>query len=412
LGQLADQYPLLRNSPLQIVALSVDGLGKQVSTFEDAEEVFRRLTLPFALGKATPELLDQLQRLNDMLFMAKRPLPLPCSFLLDHRGQLAAIYKGPVHASRLLDDLELLSANAEELIANSLERKGTWQFPPQGIYDQMFMEQVSELVRSQRVTEAIDILKELVKRSENDPLIQFQLAGLYLKTGDRERAERHYLRAVELRDDFVLARLNLADLLLQRRQLDEARQQYESVLRYESVADAHVKLGFIAAMGRDLAGAEQHFRRATEIEPKNSEYHGNLGKALLDQGKLSQANDELRLAVNSPHPPIAARLNLAWLLATADDASIRDGQLAVALATACAEESGFQEPVSLDRLAAAYAETGDYEKAIQLSEHAVTIARQSRPRTYWQPIADRGEQFRRHQPFRIQGVPTTSAERP
>ncbi|QDS96461.1 tetratricopeptide repeat protein [Roseimaritima multifibrata] len=63
--------------------------------------------------------------------------------------------------------------------------------------------------------------------------------------------------------------------------------------------------------------------------------------------------------------------NLAWVLATSPDESLRNGERAVELANEACELTEFKEAHILSTLAAAYAETGDFEKAREWSEKAV-----------------------------------------
>lgn len=78
----------------------------------------------------------------------------------------------------------------------------------------------------------------------------------------------------------------------------------------------------------------------------------------------------------SPDSPSAMN-NLAVLLATAPDASLRDGAEAVRLAEKASTLTGNAHPVMLTTLAAAYAETGRFEDAIRTAEKALELARQA-----------------------------------
>ena len=74
------------------------------------------------------------------------------------------------------------------------------------------------------------------------------------------------------------------------------------------------------------------FEKALQMQPNDADAHTGLGNALLRKGALKEAiahySQALALAPNDPH----SRNNLAWVLATSSDASIRDGAKAVELA--------------------------------------------------------------------------------
>jgi len=100
-----------------------------------------------------------------------------------------------------------------------------------------------------------------------------------------------------------------------------------------------VHLGFVLARQGDLRGAVSHYRRALEVRPT-----------------LFQAAS-----------------GLAWILATSADASLRDGNEALAWAEHCAQASEYRDPACLDALAAAYAELGDFEQAVHWQNRAVSL---------------------------------------
>ena len=63
--------------------------------------------------------------------------------------------------------------------------------------------------------------------------------------------------------------------------------------------------------------------------------------------------------------------NYAWVLATSPDDNVRDGKLAIELATKACEETNHEESHILSTLAAAYAEAGDFDKATEWSRKAI-----------------------------------------
>jgi Flp pilus assembly protein TadD len=71
---------------------------------------------------------------------------------------------------------------------------------------------------------------------------------------------------------------------------------------------------------------------------------------------------------------IPALRQLAAVLATGAEASLRNGQEAVELAERAAKLTGDQDPAVLDALAAAYAETGRFAEAVETAQQALSLA--------------------------------------
>ena len=74
-----------------------------------------------------------------------------------------------------------------------------------------------------------------------------------------------------------------------------------------------------------------------------------------------------------PESPLAAN-NVAWILSTHPDASVRDGHEAVRMAQVAARATNRQVPAVLSTLAAAHAETGDFAAAAQTLQEAIELA--------------------------------------
>ena len=71
---------------------------------------------------------------------------------------------------------------------------------------------------------------------------------------------------------------------------------------------------------------------------------------------------------------VAAQNNLAWVLATSPQASLRNGIKAVGLAERANQLAGGKNPVILATLAAAYAEAGRFPEAIETAQRALRLA--------------------------------------
>ena len=88
---------------------------------------------------------------------------------------------------------------------------------------------------------------------------------------------------------------------------------------------------------------------------------------------------------------------LAWLLATAPDASLRDGEQAVALLTPLVDANN-ASPRDWDLLAAAYAEQGDFDSAVRFAELAINALDPTH--VFAKQVKTRLDHYRRRQPHR------------
>lgn len=96
-----------------------------------------------------------------------------------------------------------------------------------------------------------------------------------------------------------------------------------------------------------------------------------------------------------PKDPVTAQ-NLAWLLATTPDASLRDGKRALDLAAWALREAGTKEPDYLDTLAAAGAEAGQFKFAIMWQTDAIKYA----PEADRKAFKERLDLYRKSLPYR------------
>jgi tetratricopeptide (TPR) repeat protein len=113
-------------------------------------------------------------------------------------------------------------------------------------------------------------------------------------------------------------------------------------------------------------------------EPGNAQASVSLAELLCQQGQTKGAV-ELYERVIAANPKLVTALNnLAWMLATSSDASVRDGPRAVALAERACQLTEGKAAVLIGTLAAAYAEAGRFTDAVSAAEKARDLARTGR----------------------------------
>ena len=201
---------------------------------------------------------------------------------------------------------------------------------------------------------------------------------------------------------------NLACILAEQNKMNEAISHFEASLRlYPNNAQAHGNLGKALTQRRKLPEAEAQLRTAIALKPQEPEFHRSLAYALGGQGKPEEALGELRHAAELEQG-VGARLeladmlhqlgrereavveyrralarqphslevlnNLAWILATSADDSVRNGPEAVQLAEKACQLAQNQDATTMGTLAAAYAEAGRFSEAVATAQKAANLA--------------------------------------
>jgi len=223
----------------------------------------------------------------------------------------------------------------------------------------------------------------LAVTSDND-VAHNNLGYLCNDRGDLDQAISHFESAVRIRSgkrdphyDLASAfvQMNLGDALARKGRSDEAMVHYDEAIRLQpNYGDAYYNRGTVLFAKGRVDEAIADWAKALEMHPNDADAHTSLGNALLQKSSLREAIAQyvtaLALAPEDPH----SRNNLAWVLATASDSSIRDGPKAVGFAQEAVQLSGGREPLFLRTLAAAYAESGRFSEAIAVAQQAVGIA--------------------------------------
>jgi tetratricopeptide (TPR) repeat protein len=111
--------------------------------------------------------------------------------------------------------------------------------------------------------------------------------------GDLDRAEVHFQRAVALKSPFPAGLVRLADVELQRAELEAAYRAYTAALAFpDTAAAAHFGLGRIALQRGDARQAAEHFEATLAAQPAASIVHSQLAIAYRRLGQGDKAAKE------------------------------------------------------------------------------------------------------------------------
>jgi Flp pilus assembly protein TadD len=172
-----------------------------------------------------------------------------------------------------------------------------------------------------------------------------------------------------------MAENNLGVTLAHKGKWREAIAQFRGALQIKpDDGKAMNNLGNALVMDGELGEAIVQYRKAVETNPNDVDAHFNLGNALAAQGEVSEAVAQFREALALKPANIYILNDLAWWLATAADASVRNGGEALTLAERAAKSGGENNPIILETLAAAYAEGGRYADARETARRAEQLA--------------------------------------
>jgi Tfp pilus assembly protein PilF len=215
---------------------------------------------------------------------------------------------------------------------------------------------------------------------------------------DSETLFRHAL-AVTVNND--VAENNLGIVFLRQGKVDEAIWLLQAAvdLRPDN-SPAHENLAKALLQKGQVADALIHYRKLLQLQPDNIEVHNIVGTVLIQQGRISEGVEEWEkvLAIQSDNGN--AMSNLAWVLATCPDESLRDGPKAVRLAEQALRLSGGRIPILFRTLAAAYAESGEFSKAIQIVHQGIELAKTQGNPTLATELQDNIALYQEHQPLR------------
>ncbi len=374
LESLKSRHDALTQAGLTVIALNVDQVTDETHT-NGFEELARTLDLPFQVGRATTQSIRDLTELDHRILYRQKPLPVPCSFLLDSKGRVAIVYKGPVEVDQLLDDVQLLATSHKELLQAATPLGGQnitrWFSPDHVRVARAFLE--GGYVEDAKA----ELNKELHGNIATSKVEHLPALQLWAEIARSENNSSNYLKAAQriakLKPDDTEAQMQLAIAL----RMSGGRSEASKILnRFEQQGNLAglVRAGQTRMALGDIEQAMADFKEALAIQPSNPEVRFNLALAYQLDGQASQAIKAYRDLIDQYPNRHDLKNNLAWLLAT-ESQDANDHQAAVQLADAACRATNNREPAFMDTLAVALAISGDLRRAREIAARGADIAR-------------------------------------
>jgi tetratricopeptide (TPR) repeat protein len=184
----------------------------------------------------------------------------------------------------------------------------------------------NEYYRRRQFTRAIEQFKRALDLKPDYDLVVINMANAYRALGRDQEAMVGYRRFMELDPKNAQIRYEAAQILIDSGKLDEAREQLTEALALEpKLAAARNALGVLALRAGDLAGAEREIRAAIEEKADVRLAHFNLALLAEQQGDVPRAVSEYKKEIELHPNSYKAAFNLGRLYERAGD---RTGQIA------------------------------------------------------------------------------------
>jgi tetratricopeptide (TPR) repeat protein len=304
-------------------------------------------------------------------------------------------------------------------------------------YEEAYYNLANALVRQGKLDEAIDQYKKALEINPDFVAAHNNLGTALLNKGQLEQASEHYRKALDQDPANAETHNNLGYLLTKQGRTTEAIEEYRKAIELNpDRAEFYSNLGNLLVTQERTTEAVEQLQKAVELEPENAKVRYNLANMLFTQGQwrgavenyqqaLKQMPDSVRahyqlglafqclgesaaaitqfqkvLELDPNH--VTAQNNLAWLLATSPDPSLRDGRKAVELAQPAVQLSGGVSPQILDTLAAAYAEAGRFPEATETARRALELCVAQNNKPLADVIQNQLKLFEAHSPYHEQ----------
>jgi tetratricopeptide (TPR) repeat protein len=232
------------------------------------------------------------------------------------------------------------------------------------------------LLQKGKIDDAIAHYRSALQMQPDSWDAEYNLGTALLGKGQVDEAILHCERAVAMRPTDPDAQVSLGDALFQKGRIDDAIAHYQkAVMVRPDHFLARYRLSNALLEKGELDGAIRVCRTALMIRPADADCHTTLAIALEEKGEPAEAIQHYEKALELAPRSISALTNFAWLLATSQDASVRNGRKAVELSGEADQLVRGTNTLVLRTLAAAYAENGEFAKAIRTARSAMQLAR-------------------------------------
>jgi len=284
LKELGRRESEIRAAGLQVLALSVDGLGDDRGNQEQADALLERIGFPFPTQHANEVVIERFQGFYNSTIPVHRKLPVPTSFLYDPKGRVSVIYKGPLSVDDLLEDVGHAQRTRRERHRHAALLPGRMiddvrVTRPVDLTDAFYHVDYGFRLDAEGLLEAAEVqFREALAIMPDYAYAHFHLGIALQRQGKEKEALTSFLEAARIEPDHAKAHLNLGASLYRLGDADGALGHFEQAIRSDpELIEAYYNLGNLLFALNDPAGAIGRLREAIDIMPDFAQGHARLG---------------------------------------------------------------------------------------------------------------------------------------
>jgi tetratricopeptide (TPR) repeat protein len=229
---------------------------------------------------------------------------------------------------------------------------------------------------------ALKDLDDALAINGNDLQALLMRSNLYASQGNDEKAKADVDRLLRQAPDLPQAILLRSMIAAGKKRWGEAINDLQILLQTDPTnAEYRIRLaGYYVGDSRPRKAIDlltQVLDSITGDDEEQKETRGDAlrarGDARLSVGNHAEAIKDYEEALKIDPEDTGVLNNLAWVLATSPEDSVRNAERSIELGTKACELTKYQKPHILSTLAAGYAEKGDWETAKKWSAKAVEM---------------------------------------
>ena len=392
LAAFAEAMDAFEAKNLRVVALSTDALveGDTKADLGPAKALVAKSGYPFDLGLLDAGGVQALSAIHYRTLAVQRPLSLPSSFLTDASGRIGVLYQGAVTVDQLLKDIDLLGSSGKVIEAAS------FPFPGHNGIEHFSLTPLAfaQAYHAGGYTNAARVyLDEQLSAREGTLKEHYFLGTLAQSQGHWEAAAAAYGKVLERSPQHPAIHVPLGVALWNIDRRSEAAERFEAA---ESLASE--RPGIWAELGRGHLQLGLH--EEAEAYFNKGGHRTLVAKALMSAGRGKDGVALYGDLLDQDPEAHQVKNDLAWILATHADASVRDAKRALELANQLAKLFDYRDLHVLDTLAVALANAGNFDEAIMHGTTARRLARAVGLTTLANEMTARLIAYRNGQPHR------------